>query len=124
MKAQTVGSWDLKDLIAWQVAMDLARDVYAATRDFPADERFGLTLQLRRSAVSIPSNIAEGHGRSGKKEFARFALIARGSLKELETQVLLASRLGFLPATSEARLAATYVRLNELLTGLLRRLRR
>jgi len=124
MDAKTVGAWDLKDLVAWQVAMELAREVYFVTRTFPPDERFGLTQQLRKSAVSIPSNIAEGHGRSSKREFARFSLIARGSLKELETQLLLSRDFGFLPEGEFSRVAALTLRLNELITGLLRRLRR
>src|SRR5262245_28142903 len=86
---------DLKDLVAWQVAMDLAETVYKSTRAFPADERFGLRLQLRRAAVSVASNIAEGHGRINRRDYARFVLIARGSLKETETQILLSLRLGF-----------------------------
>lgn len=81
-----------RDLEVWQVAMDLADAVYDLTRDFPDDERFGLTQQIRRAAVSIPSNIAEGHGRMHGKEFMRFLRIANGSLKELETQLILAGR--------------------------------
>src|SRR5256885_14874780 len=89
-------TWDLKDLVAWQVAMDFATEVYRLTRSFPSDERFGLRLQVRRAAVSVASNIAEGHGRSNRREYARFVSIARGSLKEAETQIILAQRLGFM----------------------------
>ena len=84
-----------RDLIAWQRAMELAEHVYALSAAFPADERFGLTSQLRRSAVSIPSNIAEGQGRKSTKEFQHHLSIAHGSVRELETQVLLAQRLKF-----------------------------
>src|SRR5438309_91430 len=86
---------DLQDLLAWQVAMDFCVDVYTATRRFPADERFGLRLQLRRDTVSVASNIAEGHGRTNRGEYLHCVAIARGSLKECETQLLLAERLGF-----------------------------
>jgi four helix bundle protein len=115
-------SWDLKDLVAWQVAMDFATDVYGSTRRFPADERFGLRLQLRRAAISVASNIAEGHGRSSKREFARYTLIARGSLKEAETQVILSERLGYLSASQSERLLGFAARINRLITGLRRRL--
>jgi hypothetical protein len=73
-------TWDLKGLVAWQVAMDFAASVHETSRRFPNDERLGLRLQLRRAAVSVPSNIAEGHGRGTPMDFARFARIARGSL--------------------------------------------
>ncbi len=82
-----------RDLIAWQKAMDLVEEIYAVTRDFPADERYGLTAQLRRSAVSIPSNIAEGYGRQTNKDTQHFLAQARGSLHELQTQLILATRL-------------------------------
>lgn len=95
-----------RDLVAWQKSMDLAVAVYDATKQFPADERFGLTSQTRRSAVSIPCNIAEGHARDSTKEFLHFLSITNGSLAELETQLILGERLGFLEAdTSKARLA-------------------
>ena len=86
-----------RDLVAWQIGMDLVERIYALTALLPADERFGLISQLRRSAVSIPSNIAEGHSRESTKEFTRFVSIARGSLAELETQILLVQRLRWLP---------------------------
>jgi four helix bundle protein len=85
----------------WQAAMALARQVYLASEDFPADERFGLTNQLRRSAVSVPSNIAEGAARGSKRDFVRFLLIARGSLSELDTQVRLAHDLGLTEDVTE-----------------------
>lgn len=76
---------DFRDLKVWRRSMLLAEEVYAATRDFPKDELFGLVGQLRRAAVSIPSNIAEGHGRASDKNFALFLTQARGSLCELQT---------------------------------------
>lgn len=82
-----------RDLIAWQKAMDLVEEIYAVTRAFPADERYGLTAQLRRCAVSIPSNVAEGYGRLTTKDLQHFLAQARGSLHELQTQLILATRL-------------------------------
>ncbi len=84
------------ELIAWQKAMDLVTVIYKCTADFPREEMFGLTNQLRRAAVSIPSNIAEGQGRKTTREFLHFLSIARGSLQELETQVRPAERLGYM----------------------------
>ena len=115
---------DLKALVAWQVAMDFAEATYRSTQRFPEDEKFGLRLQLRRAAVSVASNIAEGHGRTAPREYARFALIARGSLKEAETQILLAQRLGFLSAVLAKDLLQGTARINRLLSGLIRRLRK
>ena len=84
-----------KDLLVWQKGMLLARLVYKLTINFPADERYGLTSQLRRAAVSVPSNIAEGQARQGTKEFVQFLSHAQGSLAEVETQLLLSVDLGF-----------------------------
>jgi four helix bundle protein len=84
-----------RDLQVWQKSMKLTAEVYRLTQRFPRDEMFGLTSQLRRSAVSIPSNIAEGHGRINPREFRHFLLIARGSNSELQTQLELSSDLGF-----------------------------
>ena len=84
-----------RDLEVWQQAMDLVVECYRLSEAFPKDERYGLTSQLRRAAVSIPSNIAEGHARQHTKEFLQFLSIARGSLAELETQLILAERLNF-----------------------------
>src|SRR5918911_4582447 len=94
-KSNSVRIESYRDLDAWQLAMEIVVDVYRATRVFPTEEKFGLVAQLRRAAVSIPSNIAEGRGRLGAGEFRRFVSIARGSAAEVETQVAVALALGF-----------------------------
>ena len=86
---------DYKELNVWEKSMGLAEKIYEITKPFPDAEIYGLTSQMRRCSVSIPSNIAEGSGRSGKKEFKQFLHIALGSASELETQLILAERLGF-----------------------------
>lgn len=85
-----------RDLSAWQRARELVAAVYELTAEFPQDERFGLTAQVRRSAISVPSNIAEGYGRGARADYIRFLRIARGSLFEVEAQITLASDLGFI----------------------------
>ena len=85
-----------RELKVWRLAMELAEDVYKLCTEFPRNEVYGLTSQLQRAAVSIPSNIAEGQARNSSKEFNHFLGIARGSLAELETQIMLAQRLEFL----------------------------
>ena len=89
-------SRNYSDLIAWQKAMDLAESTYKVTKSLPREEMYGLTSQMRRAAVSIPSNIAEGQGRRKDGNFLHALLIAYGSLTELETQVILAKRLQFI----------------------------
>ena len=85
-----------KDLIVWQKSMDLVEEVYQLLKSLPADERYALTDQMRRSVVSIPSNIAEGHGRQTEKEFKQFLAVAKGSVSEIETQLLICIRLHYL----------------------------
>jgi four helix bundle protein len=85
-----------RELIAWQKAMDLAVEIYKVTRSFPKEEIYGLTNQMRRAAVSIPSNIAEGQGRGTPGDFLRGLRIGNGSRRELETQILLSERLGLI----------------------------
>ena len=99
--------------------MRLVREAYRATEAFPDSERFGLTSQIRRAAVSIPSNIAEGAARGGKAELVRFLIIARGSLAELDTQLWIARDLGFLkdPRELQAELQLLHARLNALITA-------
>ena len=89
------------NLKVWQEAMQLVKGIYAATTAFPKEESYGLTSQIRRAAVSIPSNVAEGAARTGAKEFLRFLSIARGSLSELETQIILAKELNFMKSNKE-----------------------
>ena len=85
-----------KDLLVWQKSVDMVTCVYNQTSGWPKEEVYGLTSQIRRAAVSVPSNIAEGAGRTGKKEFSRFLSIAMGSLAEVETQIVIAQRLGYM----------------------------
>jgi len=87
---------DFRELIVWQKAMDMVTEIYRATQAFPSEERYGLTSQLRRAAVSVPSNIAEGQGRLTKGEFRQFLGNAKGSLAEVETQLIIARNLGYL----------------------------
>ncbi len=110
-----------KDLEVWQRAMDLACELYAATAQFPKEEVYGLSLQIRRSAVSIPSNIAEGAARNSRKEFVQFLHVALGSVAELETQLLLAERIGFLTHGGSLN---TLDRVRRMLIALLRSLKR
>ena len=91
-----------RNLDAWKNSMELAKSIYEVTARFPDAERYGLVSQMRRAAVSIPSNIAEGAARGSDGEFIRFLNIARGSLAELQTQALLARDLGFMPDSSTA----------------------
>lgn len=95
-----------KDLKIWQAAVELSVEVYRLTQSFPREETYGLTQQIRRCAVSIASNIAEGSGRNGDKEFLHFLAIASGSATELETQFIIAGHLGFIDSTSLTKLTA------------------
>ena len=85
-----------RDLLVWGRAMDLVVEAYRLTEAFPREERYGLVQQVRRAAVSVPSNIAEGHGRDHLGDYLRQLSVANGSLMELETQVLIAGRMGYL----------------------------
>jgi four helix bundle protein len=89
-----------QQLIVWQKAMDLVAEVYRVSRGLPKEEQFGLSAQIRRAAISVPSNIAEGEGRGLPKEFVHFLRIAHGSLREVETQLMLMTRLGYADETT------------------------
>jgi four helix bundle protein len=114
--AATVKRYD--ELIAWQKAMDLAQTVYAVTSHFPREETYGLSAQMRKSAVSIPSNIAEGQGRRTTGEFLQHLSIAHGSLRELETQTVLAGRLGILDGNRLEELVGLCAEVGRLINGL------
>lgn len=107
-----------RDLTTWQKAMALARDVYEVTRTFPKEEAFGLTSQMRRAAVSVPSNIAEGQGQLTDKGFVLFLSRARGSVYELETQAELAESFGFLRREELNRLLSACAEVGRMLHGL------
>jgi len=109
-----------KKLDVWKLAMDLVIKLYKVTANFPKEERFSLTDQIRRSAVSIPSNIAEGAARNTKREFVNFLHMAQGSLSELDTQIELAGRLGYLSEADYQKLELLMERINRMLTGLIR----
>ena len=112
---------DYRDLDVWKQAMELCETVYGIVRKFPADERYALGDQLRRAVVSIPSNIAEGNGRDSRSEYARFLSIARGSLFEVQTQLKLASRLGYVNPTEVPVVAIDNI--SRMLITMIRKLR-
>jgi four helix bundle protein len=118
-----MASKSYRDLIVWQKAMDLVDQVYFVSGDFPREENFGLTGQIRRCAVSIPSNIAEGQGRNSQKEFQRFLKIALGSLAELDTQLEIAMRQGYLQQEQHQSFEDQIGEVRRLLYGLLRSMR-
>ena len=113
---------DYRDLVVWREAMDIAEDIYLVTRSFPKEEMFGMTSQLRRSAASIPANIAEGFGRAQRKSFVQFLRIAQGSLKELETHIALSGRVGLLDTAVCERLEAACTLLGKRLVTFVRSL--
>jgi four helix bundle protein len=117
-----MGARNYRDLIAWQKAMDLVDLVYQATKTFPKEEMYGLANQLRRAAVSIPSNIAEGQGRQTAPDFLRFLAIGHGSLREAETQVMIARRQGYLTAEQEEALLNLSAETGRLIKGLMNKL--
>lgn len=112
-----------KDLKVWQKSVQLTMDIYKLTQKFPQSEQFGLTNQMRRAAVSIPSNIAEGHGRNSDSDFVRFLFIAKGSLNELETQIILACELGFTSYMECGSLMLMIDELGKMLRSLIERLK-
>ena len=114
---------DFHELVVWQKAHKLTLDVYRATGHFPREEVFGLTSQLRRAAASIPANIAEGCGRSGEAEFARFLHIAAGSANEVEYHLLLARDLTYLSEEEYKRLASNINEIKRMLASLITKIK-
>jgi four helix bundle protein len=113
-----------QELIAWQKAIDLVEDVYKASKSFPREEIYALTSQIRRATVSIPSNIAEGQGRRTTADFLRHLSIAYGSLREVETQILIAVRLRYLAQRNTEAVMKLAGEVRRLLNGLLNSLTR
>jgi four helix bundle protein len=113
-----------RDLVAWQKAMELITQIYRVSQKFPPEELYGMVSQMRRAAVSIPSNIAEGQGRSTKGEFIQFLGNARGSLLELETQILVAQNLHYLDEPGIRNLLELTAEVGRLLNGLLSSIKR
>ena len=109
---------DFRVLLVWQKSMLLVKEIYVFTIDFPKHEVYGLTNQIRRSAISVPSNIAEGHGRESPKEFARFLRIARGSLSELQTQLYLSDNLDYIQTDQFNKLLEASDEIGRMLRGL------
>lgn len=113
-----------RDLIAWQKAIQLCKRVYQLSAGFPDSERFGLVSQVRRAAVSVPSNIAEGYGRRRTQDYLRFLDMARGSLAEVDTQLVLARELGFGEVSSLTTCDQMVIEVDRILSGLVRSLNR
>lgn len=112
-----------QNLIVWQRAMDLVEETYKLTRYLPKEETYALSDQMRRAAVSIPSNIAEGAGRKTNLDFAHFLAVARGSRYELETQILICIRLGFIKEEQAARAFELCDEIGKMITALIRNLK-
>jgi four helix bundle protein len=121
MQAPNPAISSYQDLIIWKKGITLVESVYAISKSFPEEEKFGLTSQMRRCAVSIPSNIAEGWGRGTNAQYRNFLNIARGSLLELETQTLIGERLGYIQAPKE--LLGLIEEESKMLNSLLRKLK-
>ncbi len=111
------------DLIAWRKAFQLTLDIYRETSYFPDEEKYGLKSQLRRAGISVPSNIAEGEGRRSRAEFRHFLLIALGSLREIETQILISDSLAYFQAGVAQKLMFSAAEVGRVINGLYRSLR-
>jgi len=111
-----------KDLDIWKLGIKLVKEIYTITNDFPSSEIYGLTNQMRRCAVSVPSNIAEGFRRKYSKEFSRFLNIALGSLAELETQLVIAKEIGFLKSDTDKDILEQIDHVSRMITNLLKKL--
>lgn len=113
-----------KDLLAWQKSIELVTEIYSITKDFPKEEIYGITSQIRRSAVSIPSNIAEGAGRRSLKELIQFLYIALGSLSELETQIIISHNISFITNEQKVYLDEQISTLIRIITALIKSLQK
>jgi four helix bundle protein len=123
MRSEDLLMRGFRDLKVWQLGVEITVDIYRLTDAFPQREIYGLTSQMRRAAVSIPSNISEGHSRSQTKDFIRFLSIARGSVAELETQLIIAEKLGYVQISVLGQICQKLDEESRMLTGLRRSLR-
>jgi four helix bundle protein len=123
MEGRVEKSRSYRDLEVWKLAVDFVKQIYQTTEKFPSKEIYGLTNQIRRAAVSIPSNIAEGQGRNSAKEFKQFLAIALGSAAELETQLIIAQEIDYLPIEELEPLLAKLDRIRKMIKGLSNRLK-
>jgi four helix bundle protein len=115
---------DFRNLLVWQKSHELVLQVYRVSRDFPREELYGLTSQMRRAAVSLPSNIAEGCGRGSDPDFARFLIIAMGSACELEYQLLLSKDLGYVDSMMQESLDRKITEVKKMLSALIQRVKK
>ena len=111
-----------QDLVVWQRSVELVKEVYLLTKDFPKSETYSLVDQMKRSAISVPSNIAEGHARQHSGEFRQFLFIALGSLAELETQLIIANKLGYLEQNQLRLLLKQTDEIGKMLRGLVKKI--
>ena len=118
MESRTEKSRSYRDLNVWKMSIELVKDIYHVTEKFPPAEIYGLTNQLRRAAISIPSNIAEGQGRNSFKEFKQFLAIALGSLAELETQLIISYEIGYLNQEDSIKLSGTLDNIRKMVKAL------
>lgn len=118
MESRMEKSRSYRDLNVWKLSIELVKDIYQVTTKFPPVEIYGLTNQLRRAAISIPSNIAEGQGRNSFKEFKQFLAIALGSLAELETQLIISHEIGYLNGDDSSKLLAALDNIRKMLKAL------
>jgi len=118
LKAKDMKSSNFRDLMVWQKAMDLTVEIYLLVKHLPKEENYALSDQMRRAAVSVPSNIAEGHGRDSAKEFVRFLSMARGSLRELSTQLEICIRLQYLNESNTLTSNTLITEVDKMLTSL------
>jgi four helix bundle protein len=112
-----------KDLEVWKKSIEYVKNIYEVTKSFPKDEIYGLTNQIRRAAVSIPSNIAEGAARKGETEFKQFLYIALGSLSEVETQLIISLEIGYFDKAQFEKLNSELISIRKMLIGLIRSLK-
>lgn len=112
-----------KELIVWQKSINLVTEIYRITEKFPPNEIYGLTSQLRRASVSVPSNIAEGNTRRSKADYLQFLRIARGSCSEIETQIIISKNLGFIDDTIFETLSFNIIEISKMINGLINSLK-